>query len=480
MAGDVKSPSNFEILTARPIDARFSVATIIERNALDFKYSGLRTFVEENGITYLWDGVKWINADQPDMEANTVKVNNTNTTDSPINLVIPENTILGRKIGENITAIPIAAIFQQNSNTAYVSMYGNDGTGVVGYRDRAFATLYNAYQAAVANNSDNIYIYVEQGDYTETENLLLQFDNYGLIRNVYIIFENATLTYAHSKYIGTSTIVSGVSYCNLFLYGIGKSTINSRILNTSVACNVYIKNLTFNKNSIDYPFAFTLETGDVTIQCSNISIIDSTITNSSADYTNNFNGYSSVIHFQNNGKKVIINSKITGDCYLLISGGNESYIDNSIFINEGANPYYFLVGLSGNNSILKNSYIKTYSSTNATGGIGVGLSNNLYLTIENCQFDTQQYSIIGSYSGLNIQTGGQFIIRNNLFKSSYGNVNILWGDDEANPGTLIPNASIIDGNVYNKPNLTLSAYTGWIGNNIHNPDLKINSTIYNL
>lgn len=50
--GDIKISNNFELNTSLPLDARTTVATIANRDAIDFKYIGLLVFVSETEKLY--------------------------------------------------------------------------------------------------------------------------------------------------------------------------------------------------------------------------------------------------------------------------------------------------------------------------------------------------------------------------------------------------------------------------------------------
>lgn len=58
--GDIQLSANFQNNTAKPLDAKEVVADIIERDALTFKFAGLRTYVESEDKYYRWDGMQWV------------------------------------------------------------------------------------------------------------------------------------------------------------------------------------------------------------------------------------------------------------------------------------------------------------------------------------------------------------------------------------------------------------------------------------
>lgn len=50
--GDIKLSNNFELNAALPLDARTTVATLVNRDAIDFKYVGLTVFVTATSLLY--------------------------------------------------------------------------------------------------------------------------------------------------------------------------------------------------------------------------------------------------------------------------------------------------------------------------------------------------------------------------------------------------------------------------------------------
>ena len=52
MEGYTRISTNFDVNIARPLDARFSVATLADRNGMQFAYAGLVLFVEEDQTLY--------------------------------------------------------------------------------------------------------------------------------------------------------------------------------------------------------------------------------------------------------------------------------------------------------------------------------------------------------------------------------------------------------------------------------------------
>lgn len=57
--GDIKLSNNFEVNVSVPIDSRYVVEDITERDALSFRYEGLKTYVKSEGKFYYWNGVIW-------------------------------------------------------------------------------------------------------------------------------------------------------------------------------------------------------------------------------------------------------------------------------------------------------------------------------------------------------------------------------------------------------------------------------------
>lgn len=57
--GDIKISNNFELSAGKPLDDRFTVATLVARNNITFPYSGLKVYVEETGLYYFWNGSSW-------------------------------------------------------------------------------------------------------------------------------------------------------------------------------------------------------------------------------------------------------------------------------------------------------------------------------------------------------------------------------------------------------------------------------------
>lgn len=59
ITGDIKLSSNFEVNVAKPIDPRFSVQDIAERDSIVFKYPGLKVYVRTLETFYFWNGLAW-------------------------------------------------------------------------------------------------------------------------------------------------------------------------------------------------------------------------------------------------------------------------------------------------------------------------------------------------------------------------------------------------------------------------------------
>ena len=58
--GDIKISNNFGLNASKPIDSRFVVADITARDAISFKYAGLKVYVESTGLYYFWNGTAWV------------------------------------------------------------------------------------------------------------------------------------------------------------------------------------------------------------------------------------------------------------------------------------------------------------------------------------------------------------------------------------------------------------------------------------
>jgi len=56
--GDIKIANNFNLNASKPLDARLSLATIAERDALTYRYPGLLVYVE-NDKFYYWNSTTW-------------------------------------------------------------------------------------------------------------------------------------------------------------------------------------------------------------------------------------------------------------------------------------------------------------------------------------------------------------------------------------------------------------------------------------
>lgn len=52
--------SNFQLNINKPIDTRFSVNNIADRNNINFKYPGLNVYVITEDKFYYWDGSSWV------------------------------------------------------------------------------------------------------------------------------------------------------------------------------------------------------------------------------------------------------------------------------------------------------------------------------------------------------------------------------------------------------------------------------------
>jgi|694.fasta_scaffold76744_1 hypothetical protein len=52
--------TNFDVFSNYPIDSRMVVDTISLRNAIEYKYEGLKVFVKSDQTSYIWNGTSWI------------------------------------------------------------------------------------------------------------------------------------------------------------------------------------------------------------------------------------------------------------------------------------------------------------------------------------------------------------------------------------------------------------------------------------
>ena len=128
--GDIKLSNNFELNAALPLDARTTVATLVNRDAIDFKYVGLTVFVTATSLLYVCTNIVgagvWIT-----VGASSTPISLTTTSNSGVatfnsstgvlnipNYTSTVNVLEYSIIGDNTTT---EFTFTHNLNNKYVA-----------------------------------------------------------------------------------------------------------------------------------------------------------------------------------------------------------------------------------------------------------------------------------------------------------------------------------------------------------------------
>lgn len=96
--GDILISNNFDLRQNKPIDSRFTVEDIGERDAISFLYDGLIVYVKNPGVFQYWNGAVWADTNNSNSGIVTEEVS------LPTGTVISgDNVDTGLTVGINVT-----------------------------------------------------------------------------------------------------------------------------------------------------------------------------------------------------------------------------------------------------------------------------------------------------------------------------------------------------------------------------------------
>lgn len=131
---------NFQVNVARPIDSRIVASGSVARDAIQYKYEGLRVFDTSDGVPYVWRNGAWSGENSSSITGNgtanyLVKYNTNNTL---ANSVIFENST-NILIGTTTNNAP-AAKLQVAGNIRTTGVFVGDGSSITNLNASNIAT----------------------------------------------------------------------------------------------------------------------------------------------------------------------------------------------------------------------------------------------------------------------------------------------------------------------------------------------------